>query len=277
MSIRRYSLAIALALGASAAAGPDWDEGEGGGGDAGSFPGSAQVVTGTGGGVLVISGRLGGPGALPGRGIGGDFQDMYLIRIDDPEAFRATTLMEFDGFAEFDAQMFLFQPDGLLGFALLANQDATVGTTDPLLLPFSTDGTDVSIQEPGLYFLAITGRPSSPLSIAGPMFNFASPTEVSGPDGNGGFDPISDWSGPGETGEYKIGLRGVVSIPIGELGCDPADIAPPFGLHDMTDVLVYLSQFGMGVLDLTDLAPPFGSLDFSDVIAFLLEYADGCP
>ncbi len=103
-----------------------------------------------------------------------------------------------------------------------------------------------------------------------------SQTEVSGPDGNGGFNAFTDWLGNGETGDYKVGLRGVVSIPISEIGCDPADIAPPYGVHDMTDVLVFLSEFNGGILDLVDLAPPFGSLDFADVIAFLLEFADGC-
>lgn len=271
MSIRRYSLAIALAMGATASAGPEWMEM----GEAGSLPGNAQPVSGSGGPVTVISGRLSGAGLGP-AGVG-DFQDMYLIKIEDVNAFRASTLIEFDGFAEFDAQLFLFQPDGPDAFARLANQDATVGTTDPLLLPFSTDGTGVQLSGPGLYYLAISGQPSAPLSMSGPMFQFDLTTEVSGPDGNGGFDPVDGWTGPGETGVYEIGLRGVVSIPVSELGCDPADLAEPFGLHDMTDVLVFLTAFSANNVGLVDLAPPFGSLDFSDVVAFLLEFADGCP
>lgn len=276
MSIRRYSVGIALAFGLSAAAGPEWDEGEGGGGEAGSVPASAEAVTGT-GTITKISGRLNGNGLITGGAGVGDFQDMYLIRIVDPVNFRATTLQAFQGFADFDAQLFLFQPDGPDAFARLANQDATMGTTDPLLLPFANDGTGAQISSPGLYYLAISGRPSQPLGASGPMFQFDMTTEVSGPDGNGGFDPIIGWSGPGETGRYEIIVEGVEGIPVGKLGCDPADIAPPFGQHDFTDVIVYLSKFNAGILNVTDLAPPFGQLDFSDVVAFLIEFADGCP
>ncbi len=264
-----YGLMVGAAIGAHAAAGPEWMEM----GDAGRTPAQAQPVTGNGSGVLIISGRLGGTGLVNGVG---DFHDVYLIRIDDPESFRATTLVEFEGFAAFDAELFLFQADGPEGFGLLANLDASAATTDPLITPMATDGSQASIQEPGLYYLAISGKPAVPISFDGPIFNFASQTEVSGPDGNGGFNAFSDWLSDGETGDYKVGLRGVVSIPISEIGCDPADIAPPYGVHDMTDVLLFLSEFSGGVLDLTDLAPPMGSLDFSDVVAFLLEFADGC-
>ncbi|MFI4898343.1 MAG: hypothetical protein ACIARR_11015 [Phycisphaerales bacterium JB059] len=257
---------------ASAVAGPEWMEMV----DAGRVPTDAQAVTGTGDGVLIISGRLEGAGRGVGPG-GGDFQDMYLIKIEDPEMFRATTLVEFDGFAEFDAQMFLFQPDGLDAFARLANLDAAPGFSDPLLLPISNDGSQAAITSPGFYYLAISGAPSVPVSASGPMFQFDLPTEVSGPDGNGGFDPIIDWSGPGATGDYRIGLRGVVSIPVNELGCDAADVAPSFGFHDMTDALAFITAYGDGNLLIADLAAPFGVLDFSDVLAFLLEFADGCP
>lgn len=263
-------LACGLAIG-----GPDWDEGEGGGGDAGRLPATAEIVTGTGSGVLVINGRLDGPGSL--RGSVGDFQDLYLIRILDPLKFRATTLVDFDGFAEFDAQIFLFQPDGLQAFALLANQDAAPGQTDPLLLPFATDNTTAMISSPGLYYLGITGAGSVPLSSGGPMFNFETSTEVSGPDGQGAFGELIDWTEPGEFGEYRIGLQGVVSIPPEEFSCDPADVGQPFQVHDMTDVIVFLNAFNNGQALIADLAPPFGSLDFSDVMAFLLEFADGCP
>ena len=257
------------------AGGPDWDEGEGGGGDAGSVPAGAEAVTGTGvDPVEKISGRLSGFGRGAGTPGGGDFQDMYLIRIADPKNFRATTLADFGGFAGFDAQLFLFKADGT---GLIANLNAGTPTTDPLLTPTANDGTGAAVTDPGLYFLAISGAVSLPGNSDGPIFQFNSPFEISGPDGNGGVSPIAFWNAPGETGRYEIALQGVLSIPVGEVGCDPADLAEPFGQHDFSDIVVYVSQFSAGVLNVTDLAPPFGVLDFSDVVAFLTEFADGCP
>ena len=271
MSIRRYSLAIALAFGASAFAGPEWMEM----GESGSVPGNAQATTGN-GALAKISGTLSGPGAGPklgAPGATGDFQDMYLIKIVDPLNFRATTLPGLNGGAEFDAQLFLFTPDGL---GLVANLDATAGTTDPLLLPDANDGTGAIIDAPGLYLLAISGFPSFPRSINGPIFEFDLFQETSGPDGNGGSQPIIGWNGPGQFGQYEIALTGAELIPVNELGCDPADIAEPFGEHNFSDIILFLSEYSAGVLDLTDLAAPFGVLNFSDVIAFLTEFADGC-
>src|SRR5687768_16896364 len=79
--------------------GPEWVEE----GDAGSNPGNAQNTTGE-GPLLALRGSLGS-----GLG-GGDFEDMYWIFIEEPRDFRATTSVEFNGFAEFDSQLWLFQP-----------------------------------------------------------------------------------------------------------------------------------------------------------------------
>jgi len=59
-------------------------------------------------------------------------------------------------------------------------------------------------------------------------------------------------------------------------GCNPADLAPPLGTLDFSDVIAFLTAFG--TMDpAADLAPPFGSFDFSDVIAFLTAFGAGCP
>ncbi len=56
----------------------------------------------------------------------------------------------------------------------------------------------------------------------------------------------------------------------------PADLAPPFGMLDFDDILVFLTAFGsQGAA--ADLAPPFGVLDFDDIIAFLTSFGAGCP
>ncbi len=59
-------------------------------------------------------------------------------------------------------------------------------------------------------------------------------------------------------------------------GCSPADLAPPFGVLDFSDVLAYLSAFG-AMEAVADLAEPFGVLNFSDVLAYITLFGDGCP
>lgn len=201
--------AITVCLGASLAlAGPEWPEI----GDAGSLPGTAQPVIGGGGPLTKINGELTGPPGLPGAGLG-DYEDMYLIFINDPGIFRASTLLADDGFANFDPSLWLFNADGT---ALLGNLDAGIGTQDALLLGESNDGSGAMITAPGLYLLAISGSPNIPLGgiSTQPMFNFgATAGEISGPDGpGGGLDQITDWSGPGGFGLYSIALQGVSTI-----------------------------------------------------------------
>lgn len=56
----------------------------------------------------------------------------------------------------------------------------------------------------------------------------------------------------------------------------PADLAPPFGVLDIDDVLAFLQAFAAG-MPLADLAPPVGALDIDDVLTFLDAFAAGCP
>ncbi|MCL4219978.1 MAG: DVUA0089 family protein [Phycisphaerales bacterium] len=189
-----------------AAAGPEWIEA----GDAGPVPGSAQSVTGGGGPVTKIIGDLYGPSSMPHR-VQDDFQDMYLIYICDPIAFRATTLPAYKGFADFDPSMWLFSADGS---GLLANLDAGPGEPNVFMLNEATDATGSAVLVPGLYYLAISGAGSVPVSDPGGLdiFHFIFPGEVSGPDGPGGMNPITGWSGPGQWGHYEIALWGVCTI-----------------------------------------------------------------
>ncbi len=61
--------------------------------------------------------------------------------------------------------------------------------------------------------------------------------------------------------------------------CNQADLAEPFCVHDISDVLAFLTAFAAGIPggEPADFAPPFGILDFADVIAFLTEFGVGCP
>jgi V8-like Glu-specific endopeptidase len=58
--------------------------------------------------------------------------------------------------------------------------------------------------------------------------------------------------------------------------CTEGDLAEPFGVLDISDVLAFLSAFG--VQDpAADLAPNFGEFDVNDILAFLTSFASGCP
>ncbi len=206
---------VAITLTATAtASGPKWDEM----GDAGSLPGSGQITMGI-GTLGFINGGL-GSSALFG---GFDFEDMFLINIVDPENFRVTTDPADEigmgmAFADFDTQLWLFQPtpaDPLDALGIVGNNDHPVTLSQfSLLLPDPTDGfMGGGVMAAGLYYIAITRFNNDPVSAGGEIFAFdpLDPFEISGPDGSGGMMPISGWTGDEGMfeGEYRIALRGV--------------------------------------------------------------------
>lgn len=202
---------LVLLFVSTAAAGPDHIED----GDAGSVPGTAQKVYKS---VTLlrldtIEGTLGST-----RGI--DREDMYLIRIVDPANFRASTVPDDGGSAEFDSQLWLFKPivppqPGSASLGLLGNNDfAPGGNQFSRLRPMATDGTGAQVTEPGDYFIAISAFGTVPLSVGGPIFQFAAQDEVSGPDGPGAGAPHVDWTdGPSMPGQYVIAFTGVEGFP----------------------------------------------------------------
>ena len=196
-----------LTLGSTLFAGPDWVEGR----DAGSFLQTAQVVRKASVSLVLIEGALTG---LSRSGGGGDFEDMYIIRITDPSSFSAKTIAP--GGTDFNTQLWLFRidmTDPTAAFGLLANddeQDNPSGGSE--LTSVATDGTGQTIPGAGLYALAITGFNNDPTSATGLIFEQASLTEVSGPDGPGANKSHNGWNvepgGAPETGSYLISLTG---------------------------------------------------------------------
>lgn len=185
------------------------------GGDAGRTVGSAQAVSGGNGSVTTISGSLSTP--LLGTG---DFEDVYEIYISDPSTFTITTV----GSAPFDTELFLFDGNGK---GLLANDDESAGTQQSTIPNAATDATGASVMQPGIYFLAITGKGNKPTSNGGQLiFNQATATEVSGPDGAGAAFIQDNWTpGSGPVGSYTIQLTGVTFLPV-----PPIPSSSPAGL-----------------------------------------------
>lgn len=188
--------AFVSVLGGAAFAGPDWVEV----GDAGSDVPSAQVplrpigVTSLGS----ISGSL-----AFGFGVS-DYEDLYYFSVLDPGSFSIAP-----SFATFNPVLYLFNltvNNEALG--LLANDDMSEESNLPRLVSMSDDGTGVMVTQPGDYLLAITGAGRYPVSRTGPIFNLASPLEISGPDGPGGLNPLEGWAGEGERGDYRVVMIG---------------------------------------------------------------------
>ena len=198
--VRALLLSIAgLGLTAAGAiAGPDWIEQ----GDAGSSAGTAQVPRRPPQAISLrsITGSLGGDQR------GGDFEDLYFIRIEDPVEWVVRPSE-----TSFDAALYLFryQPDGDEAFGLLGNDNEHVETNVPQLTQFSTDGSEASVSEPGDYILAVTSATRFPFSDTGAICLFETFTEISGPDGPGGNNPLSQWVGDGLGGTYRIEMTAV--------------------------------------------------------------------
>ncbi len=104
-------------------------------------------------------------------------------------------------------------------------------------------------------------------------------------DGGGGLSTGGSFELYGTIGQHDAGgpmngssyeVVGGFWAGVGPAGCNIADVAPPFGTLDFTDVLAFLIGFSAEDPG-ADLAPPFGVFDFSDVIAFLTAFGDGCP
>lgn len=190
--IRTASVVAALAALSAAVpalAGPDWVEN----GDAGSDISSGQRIVGVGAGNVVISGSLSTGRDAP------DLEDVYLLQIVEPTLFSMDMRA-----APFDSQIFIFHVKDGQGFGMLANDNADGSTLGSALGSIATDGTAAALVLPGIYAIAITVAGRYPVSETGAIFQFDSPTEVSGPDGPGRQRPLLGWEGSGSGGAYIV-------------------------------------------------------------------------
>jgi hypothetical protein len=270
--------ALAVVLCSTVVAGPVWEESVEG--DAGSRPNDKQVTQGS-GELGAIEGALEGNTTAASRIAGSvpDFEDMFSIRICDPISFLASTVNTDGGFANFNTQLWLFKPSGidpLLAFGAVGSKDTAVPPSlQSRLLSDPTDGSP-SLADPGIYYIAISGVNIDPDSLGGPIFNFMTPVEISGPDGNGGNLPFDDWvpSGPPEIGDYVIRLHGVTFASEGTLDCNDN------GIHDMCDI-----AFGPATDANSNMIPDKceadlddnGSIGVGDMLALLAAWGPCAP
>jgi len=262
------NLAMVGALGVApmAWAGPEWVEQD----DAGRLPGDAQSTVGS-GSVSKIRGTLTGNPLVNGVLGESDFHDMYVIFIADPVNFTAQTVVLPDGPTEFDSRLFLFRLDGN---GLLGNDDTVIleipsfggppVADGSFLTNAATDGSGVVVTEPGLYVLAVTNFAEFPTSgeFNQRIFEFDLSFEISGPDGPGGGNPITNWENNldapllgGLTGNYEIILNGVELIPSTlEASLDIKPGGCPNSFNRTSNGVLPVSLLGSSEFDVNDVA-----------------------
>jgi hypothetical protein len=164
-------------------------------GDAGPLPGVGVGDCSAIGGLDSISGAITATGDV----------DMYLIYINNPAAFSATTVGQPGTLG--DTQLFLFTS---AGFGIATNDDdaSTSGfrSTLPVGHPL------YSSLSAGLYYLAISGYNTDPANASGLIFPSTFPG-VFGATGPGGGLPIAGYLGGSGVGTYDIALTGVGAVP----------------------------------------------------------------
>ncbi len=81
---------------------------------------------------------------------------------------------------------------------------------------------------------------------------------------------------PGAAGFASYERSTAVRILVTAHGCNGADLAEPYGLLDLSDVLAFVTAFQAGD-QRADLVMPFWTFDLADLIEFVTEFSGGCP
>jgi hypothetical protein len=172
--------------------------------DAGTLPGAALPITGS-GPLTRINGSLGAAA--------GDQIDLFIINIVSPSTFSAATRNLGQSFMS-DTQLFLFSLDGV-GIAKNDDIDEINYLSD---LPVG-DPAYASLT-PGLYILGIAPYGVLPTIVTNPtsttqsVFPFQPFTGVTGPlNGSAPMIGFGTISGFASTGDYAIDLTGTAAVP----------------------------------------------------------------
>jgi len=73
-------------------------------------------------------------------------------------------------------------------------------------------------------------------------------------------------------------LTGTLTLRVGGVGpaaCSAADLAEPFGVIDLADIVAFVTAFA-ALDDAADFAEPFGTWDLADIVEFVTVFGAGC-
>ncbi len=91
-----------------------------------------------------------------------------------------------------------------------------------------------------------------------------------------GVGPVSTFVDIVSNDDARPTVRVPVVATIAAAGCNPADLAAPFGQLTFADISAFLAAF-TGQDPAADLAAPAGQWTFADISAFLAAFSAGCP
>ena len=205
--------------------------------------------------------------ALSGT-LGPSDADAFVIRIDDPSLFSASTAD-----AAGDTQLFLFDP--CTGRGITFNDDWPGGNSTRSLI------TGRFVPGPGVYILAISAYDLDPASgVLGPLWLDTPTTTERSPDGPGADGACDHWIGAGPPMTfYKIDLIGCSRIGPGAEACPsacPADVDGN-GTLDPDDLATFIACFFDPGCPLADFDAS-GQIDGDDLADYIAAYFDpGSP
>ena len=131
--------------------------------------------------------------------------DLYQISLPGNQTFSATTA---NRSTNVDTRLFLFKANGR---GVYFNDDDENDNAFRSTLPAEHPLTP---QAAGNYYLAITSYANDPLSEDGIIFGSGSFTDVLGPTGKGGSQPLSGWNNDGrDSGSYFISITDSSTTP----------------------------------------------------------------
>ena len=183
----RVLMALTLSCSVTLVYAETWEEK----GDAGSLIHSAQETRGS-GALEAIEGTISGPNDA----------DIYRIYLTGGETFLASTHSNYDGSADFNTMLFLFDE---YGFGIYSNDDVDDDGLSRLPSHYP-----LTPKLPGFYYLVITSGGNDPVSSVGQIFpNPDDDFSTYPPSGPGGANALSGYDGEGVgSGSYHIALRG---------------------------------------------------------------------
>ncbi|MEZ6241817.1 MAG: beta-propeller fold lactonase family protein [Phycisphaerales bacterium] len=151
--------------------------------------------------------------------------------------------------------------------------------TDATCRSFLIDDKTGALTSTGFSFdVGLQGTLGGLAALPGMLFITDESTAIDGIRGLYSFSTNVDTGAFNAITPSPIDSEGITpeSVAVWDPACSPADLAPPYGQLDFSDVVDFLTAFAGGG-PAADIASPYKQLDFSDVVEFLTAFGAGCP
>ncbi|USO00054.1 MAG: hypothetical protein H6810_05170 [Phycisphaeraceae bacterium] len=166
-------------------------------------------------------------------------------------------------------ESFVLSGTKLYGGAMIGPFSEGAMSNTPVVGELSIEESYVDL---AVYRLVIDGQPVGLGSPVDYPADFGDPVA---------YDAEVIWT-DGRRSDFRLsfptgyGLATFTGAPLEGGGCSLADVAAPFGVLDLVDVVSFAGLFELAD-PAADLAEPFGVVDITDVSAFVELFLGGCP